>query len=138
MRINNLLIKKKKLNKIIINKDFKKILESRTKEYAVKVILFLKSFQCSMIDGVVAKQILRSATSIGANYREANRAGSKNDFTHKIGIVEKEASETMYWLEIIECTWKFNQEQQDGFIWLKNETSELLAIFSTVSRKSKL
>ncbi len=91
-----------------------------------------------MIDGVVAKQILRSATSIGANYREANRAGSKNDFTHKIGIVEKEASETMYWLEIIECTWKFNQEQQDGFIWLKNETSELLAIFSTVSRKSKL
>ena len=120
------------------NKDFKKVLETRTKGYAVKVILFLKSFQCSTIDGVVAKQILRSATSIGANYREANRAESKNDFLHKIGIVEKEAAETMYWFEIMECTWKFTQKQQDELIWLKNETSELLAIFSTISRKSKL
>ena len=86
------------------NKDFKKVLETRTKGYAVKIILFLKSFQCSTIDGIVAKQILRSATSIGANYREANRAESKNDFLHKIGIVEKEAAETMYWFEIMECT----------------------------------
>ena len=120
------------------NKDFKKVLETRTKGYAVKVIIFLKSFQCSTIDGIVAKQILRSAASIGANYREANRAESKNDFLHKIGIVEKEAAETVYWFEIMECTWKFTQKQQDELIWLKNETSELLAIFSTISRKSKL
>jgi four helix bundle protein len=120
------------------NKDFKKVLEIRTKEYAIKVILFLKSFQCSMVDGIIFKQVLRSATSIGANYREANRAGSKNDFIHKIGIVEKEASETVYWLEIMEFTWKFTQKQQDEFTWIKNETSELLAIFSTISRKSKL
>ncbi len=120
------------------NKDFKKVLEIRTKEYAIKVILFLKSFQCSMVDGIISKQVLRSATSIGANYREANRAESKNDFTHKVGIVEKEAAETLYWIEIMEFTWKFTQKQHGEFIWLKNETSELLAIFSSISRKSKL
>lgn len=72
-----------------------------------------------MVDGIIFKQVLRSATSIGANYREANRAGSKNDFIHKIGIVEKEASETVYWLEIMEFTWKFTQKQQDEFTWIK-------------------
>jgi four helix bundle protein len=91
-----------------------------------------------MVDSVILKQVLRSATSIGANYREANRAESKNDFIHKVGIVEKEASETIYWFEIMESTWNLTREQQDKFIWLKNETSEFLAIFSTISRKSKL
>ncbi len=120
------------------NKDFKSILEIRTREYAVKVISFLKSFKYSMIDSAISRQVLRSATSIGANYREANRAESKKDFIHKIGIVEKETSETMYWFEIIELTWKFKPEQLNEFSWLRNETSELLAIFSTISRKSKL
>ncbi|MFA7231182.1 MAG: four helix bundle protein [Victivallaceae bacterium] len=120
------------------NHGFKKTLEIRTMEYAVNVILFLKSFPYSMIDSVILKQVLRSATSIGANYREANRAESKNDFIHKVGIVEKEVSETMYWFGIMELTWNFTQKQQDNFIRLKTETSELLAIFSTISRKSKL
>jgi hypothetical protein len=53
-------------------------------------------------------------------------------------VLLKKAAETMYWFEIMECTWKFTQKQQDELIWLKNETSELLAIFSTISRKSKL
>jgi len=46
--------------------------------------------------------LLRAGTSIGANYREANRAQSRNDFIHKIALVEKEAGETQYWLEIFE------------------------------------
>jgi four helix bundle protein len=120
------------------NKEFKNILEIRTKQYAIRVILLLKSFKYSMIDSVISKQVLRSAISIGANYREANRAESKKDFIHKIGIVEKEASETIYWFELMESTWEFEQSQLDEFMWLKNETLELLAIFTTISRKSKL
>jgi four helix bundle protein len=52
------------------------------------------------VGDVLGYQLLKAGTSIGANYREANRAESKNDFIHKIGIVEKEAAETQYWLEL--------------------------------------
>jgi len=81
---------------------------------------------------VIRNQITKSGTSIGANYREANRARSKADFKNKIKICESEASETQYWIEVIVDTkwlsWEKIKTEYD-------ECSELLAIFSSIGKK---
>ena len=79
-------------------------------------------------------QILKSATSIGANYREAARAESKADFIHKIGVVEKEASETIYWLELIKESLVPNDNTIDNLL---KECHELLAIFVVTGKTAK-
>ena len=80
-------------------------------------------------------QITKSGTSIGANYREANRSRSKADFRNKIKICESEASETHYWLEIIEEMKWLNSEKMKS---IKKESSEILAIFSSIGKNLKL
>jgi four helix bundle protein len=81
---------------------------------------------------VIRNQITKSGTSIGANYREANRARSKADFSNKVKICENEASETQYWLEIImDLQWISKNEVQPDYV----ECGELLAIFSTIGKK---
>ena len=65
------------------------------------MIRFLQSLPKNYLGEALGRQLLKSGTSIGANYREANRAESKADFIHKLAIVEKEASETLYWLELM-------------------------------------
>lgn len=82
----------------------------------------------------MGSQLLKSATSIGANYREANRAESKGDFLHKIAIVEKEASETQYWLELFSDS---NIGSAEDLGWLLQEATELLAIFTSIGKTSK-
>ncbi len=77
---------------------------------------------------------MKAGTSVGANYREANRAESRNDFIHKIGVVEKEASESQYWLEICEEA-KFGDTEKRK--WLLQEAGELLAIFTSSGRTAK-
>ncbi|HEX2851873.1 MAG TPA: four helix bundle protein, partial [Opitutaceae bacterium] len=83
---------------------------------------------------IVGRQLLRSATSIGANYREANRAESKDDFIHKTAIAQKEASETDYWLEICRQAAVGDPAPLGP---LAQEARELLAIFTTINRKAK-
>jgi four helix bundle protein len=82
---------------------------------------------------IVRNQLTQAGTSIGANYREANRARSKADFRNKIKICEGEASETQYWLEIIVDvelkSWDQLKSEYD-------ECSELLAIFTSIGNKS--
>ena len=77
-------------------------LERRTKAFAVKVIQFVQDLPKNKVSDVLGYQLLKSGTSVGANYREANRAQSRADFIHKISIVEKEIAETQYWLELFE------------------------------------
>lgn len=79
-------------------------------------------------------QLLKAGTSIGANYREANRAESKLDFIHKIAVVEKEASETQYWLELLDAA---NVGDQQPRQWLLQESGELLAIFTRIGKTTK-
>ena len=82
---------------------------------------------------IVRNQITKAGTSVGANYREANRARSKADFRNKIKICEGEASETQYWLEIIaDLKWKSWEELNPEY----DECSELLAIFTSISSKA--
>jgi four helix bundle protein len=109
-------------------------LEDRTKRFAVEIIRAVRTFP-KVIDGwEVGRQLLRSGTSIGANYREANRAESKDDFIHKIGVAEKEASETAYWLEICSDSGIGTPARIKPLL---AEAGELLAILTTIGRKAK-
>src|SRR5689334_25271697 len=111
-----------------------KDLEQRTKRFALEVIKFSATLLRSRAFDVLARQLLRSATSIGANYREANRGVSRADFANKIGTVQKEAAETQYWLELlIESEFAKNADATT----LYKESSELLAIFTAIGKKLK-
>jgi four helix bundle protein len=113
------------------NKEFSKELEKRTRKFAVRIIR-LSSVLPNTPEGIVIRrQITKSGTSIGANYREANRARSKADFKNKIKICESEASETQYWLEIIiEAKWLSWQKVKPDY----DECGELLAILTSIGK----
>ena len=118
----------------IENKIFARELENRTRSFAVQMIRLSASLPNTVEARVLRNQITKSASSIGANYREANRARSKADFRNKIRVCEAEASETQYWLEIIlEMKWKSKQEIQTNY----NECSELVALFTTIGNSTK-
>src|SRR2546430_11165050 len=109
-----------------------KDLEKRTKAFALSVIKFVSSLPRNRESDVLGKQLLRSATSIGANYREANRGVSRADFANKVGTVQKEAAETQYWLELlIESAIARDAAAAE----LHKESSELLAIFASIGKK---
>jgi four helix bundle protein len=109
-------------------------LEERTKAFALQVIRYVAALPRCKESDVLGRQLLRSGTSIGANYREANRAESRADFIHKIAIVEKEAAETQYWLELCRETKYLNC---NGLSELQRESRELLAIFTSIGKTSK-
>lgn len=109
-------------------------LEGRTLEFAVHLIGFVSRFPRPDVATVVGRQLLRAGASVGANYREANRAESKDDFVHKTGLVQKEAAETDYWLEI--CSRVRLGDENDAAV-LAKEARELLAIFTMVNRRAK-
>ena len=109
-------------------------LERRTLTFAIDVIRFVGSFGKSKPSDVISYQLLRSGTSIGANYREANRAESRRDFAHKIGLAEKECAETQYWLEICQGIDIGADEEVSRF---SGETEELLSILVTIGRKAR-
>ncbi len=111
------------------NKKFAQILEKRTKKFAINIIRLSSELPNTAESMVIRNQITKSGTSIGANYREANRARSKADFKNKIKICESEASETQYWLEIImETKWIAAEKLKIEY----SECSELLALFTSI------
>jgi len=115
------------------NKEFAKLLEVRTLKFAIAIIHLSSKIPNTTEGTVIRNQITKSGTSIGANYREANRARSKQDFRNKIKICESEASETQYWLDIIlEMNW-MSEEKVDSII---KESGELLAIFTTSGKNT--
>ena len=114
------------------HKEFGKKLELRTRKFAIAIIKLSISLPQTQEGKVLKNQITKSGTSVGANYREANRSRSKADFRNKIKISESEASETAYWLEIIgELNWTDKKELS---LVLK-EVKELLAIFTSIGSK---
>jgi len=116
------------------NKEFGKILEQRTKAFAISIIKLSSKLPDTPEGKVIRNQITKAGTSIGANYREANRARSKADFKNKIKISESEASECQYWLEIIlEMKWIKPEDMKFEL----DEVSELLAIFTSIGNNLK-
>ncbi len=109
----------------------KRELEKRTKKFALEVIRFVADLPNNKITNVLGYQLLKCGTSIGANYRESNRAQSRKDFIHKIAVVEKEASETQYWLELFDALHMGDPEIRS---WLLQESGELLAIFTSTGK----
>ena len=114
------------------NKEFSKLLEKRTRDFGVRIIRISASLPNTPEGREVRGQITKSGTSVGANYREANRARSKADFRNKIRICEGEASETQYWLEmIVEVGWLSKEEVE----FESKECGELLAIFTSINKR---
>jgi len=111
-----------------------KDLEQRTKMFSLATIKFSAGLPRTREPDVLCRQLLRSATSIGANYREANRGVSRADFANKIGTVQKEASETQYWIELLSESGIADAERANT---LHKESSELLAIFTAIGKKLK-
>jgi four helix bundle protein len=113
-------------------KQFARDLEKRTRKFAVQIIRLSIRLPNTPESMVIRNQITKSGTSIGANYREANRSRSKADFRNKIKICESEASETQYWLEVIvESGWLNWDKVKPEY----EECSELLAIFTSIGKK---
>jgi four helix bundle protein len=109
-------------------------LEERTARCGESIIDFVKTLPRNLINNQLISQIVRSGTSIGANYMEADGAESKKDFRHKIAIYKKESKETKHWLRMIE---RANPEKKDECTRLWNEGQELTLIFSSILSSSK-
>ena len=116
------------------NKEFAKELEKRTKKFAISVIQLSSQLPGTVEGKIIRNQFTKAGTSVGANYREANRARSKADFINKIRICESEASESVYWLEIIEDLKWLTLEKTNPVLL---EANELLAIFTSVGKTLK-
>ena len=103
----------------------KKEFQDRTKQLAIRVIRMSNSMPSTMAADVVGRQIIRCASSVGSNYRAACRAKSTKDMINKLKIVEEEADETLFWLEIITETELLPSPKLQN---LMQETNELLAM----------
>ena len=112
------------------NKDLKQ----RTKAFALRIIRMYSRLPKTTVAQVLGKQVLRSGTSVGANYREANRARSKVEFISKMGDCLKELDETAYWLELLV---ESGIVRQTTMAELLNETDQLTAIFVAIINKAK-
>jgi len=112
----------------------KQHLADRLKNFGLRVMKMVDFLPESRKSNVIANQILRSSTSICANYRAACRSKSRKDFINKLKIAEEETDETLYWLEIIEDAKLISPEK---IVNLKKESEELLSIFVSSIKTAK-
>jgi four helix bundle protein len=109
-------------------------LEERTLKYSKRTIHLAKALPKNTINFKLIDQFIRSGTSMGANYREANETETKKDFCFRIRICRKEGKETIYWLNLII---EANPEFKERITPLLQETTELVKIFASILEKSK-
>ncbi len=105
----------------------KQDLKQRTKLFSLRVIKLVQALPNDKVSAVIGKQLLRSGTSVGANYRAACRAKSQADFINKIHISEEEADESLFWMELLTEAEIIEEKRLEE---LMKEANELLAIFS--------
>src|SRR5512137_2906581 len=103
----------------------KEEMKARTKKYALRVIRAVQSLSDDRVANVLGAQLLRSGTSVGANYRAACRAKSTADFISKMGTVEEEADESSYWIELLVEDGKVPEAKVAPLL---RESNELVAI----------
>jgi len=108
-------------------------LRNRIKKFAVNTIKFTENIKPTYANVIIIKQIVRASTSVGANYRSALRGKSNPDFINKINIVQEEADECIYWVELFEET----NSKLNGLEELIKESNELTAIFSAILKTLK-
>jgi four helix bundle protein len=109
-------------------------LKQRTKTFAVRIMKLFRSLPHTPDAHTLGKQVLRSGTSVAANYRAVCRARSKAEFIAKMGIVQEEADETVFWLELLTETDVLSTDRTKDLL---KEANELLAVFGASLRTSK-
>lgn len=109
-------------------------LRTRTKQFALRIVRMFSSLPRSTVAQVLGKQVLRSGTSVGANYREAHRARSKPEFIAKCGDSLREMEETTYWLELLVEAEIVARTKMEA---LQQENAELTAIFVTILKRAR-
>jgi|ERR1035437_1063170 four helix bundle protein len=109
------------------------IIKDKSYQFAVKVVRFYKYLIESKKEFIIAKQIIRSGTSIGAMVEEANQAESKADFIHKLSIANKEANETHYWIRLLIDSDIIDKEH----LSLKNDCEELMRLLTAILKSTK-
>ena len=111
-------------------------LKARTTEFVLQVIKLVQTVPAGVVTDVILRQIIRSATSVGANYRAACRARSRAEFEAKLHIVMEEADECVYWLELLMA---LDLVSHEAALPVRQEASELTAIFvaSLMTSRSK-
>jgi four helix bundle protein len=121
------------------------VFKQRTKELALRVIRLVESLPVNQSSGVIGRQLLRSATSVGANYRAACRAKSIADMIAKLGIVEEEADECLYWMELLveaglvpESKLKKLMSEVDAIVAMTVQSIKTLRTQSRTRPKSKI
>lgn len=114
--------------------DKHKDLKDRTKAFALRVIKMSDALPRTRAANVITNQILRSATSMAANYRAVGRARSKAEFVSKLGIVVEEADETVFWLEMLADIGIVSQQKMGNML---DEANQLMLIFSASRRTAK-
>ena len=112
----------------------KEEMKKRTKQFALRVIHLASALPENAVGRVIANQLIRSATSVGANYRAALRARSTRDFSNKIGVVLEESDESAYWMELII---ESKVIPENRVIGLLREANELTAIFAATHKTTK-
>jgi four helix bundle protein len=107
-------------------------LRARTKKFSLRVIRLVNALSAGRVGNTLGHQFLRSATSVAANYRAACRARTHPEFIAKIGLVEEEADETLFWIEMVSDAGLVKAGKVEGLL---QEAKEILAIV-TASRKT--
>jgi len=110
-------------------------LRARTKQFAVHVVGFCRSLPRTDEARIMGRQLLRSATSVAANYRAAGRSRSRAEFIAKMGLVVEEADESVFWLEILSDCGIVSKDRIESLL---GEANELLAIFAASHRTARV
>jgi len=111
------------------------IIESKSFDFAVRIVLLYKHLTKNRREFVMAKQLLRCGTSIGANVAEAEKGQSKADFNAKMNIAMKEANETYYWLRLLYRTGYLTEKE---FLSIEKDIREILSIITAICKKTNI
>ena len=112
-------------NNVVKNKSF---------DFAIRIVKLYQYLNNDKKEFVLSKQLLRSGTSVGAMIREAEHAESKSDFIHKFAIAQKEANETVYWLELLKATDYLNGKEFEN---INNDAISFLKLITSILKTSK-
>ena len=116
------------------NSEFREVLEDRTTKLAIDTFKMLRKLPYDVSVKVIAYQLGKSASSIGANYHEANRSESREDFIHKISIALKEANESVYWFKVMKGLFD-NQPEVDV---ISKEVVEIRNLLQSILHSARL
>ena len=110
------------------------VLKDKSFAFAVRIVNLYKFLSDNKKEFILSKQVLRSGTAIGALYREAEHAESKQDFIHKLSIAQKECNETIYWLDLLKAT---NYIEEIEYKSIYNDCDELMALLVSIIKSAK-